>query len=123
MSMKSFVYAFAGIASAVRGERNMRIHLLAAVAAVSLGAWLGLSACEWTAVVVCCALVMSLECLNTAIEAAVDLASPDIHPLAKKAKDCAAGAVLIAAIGSAIVGCIIFAPKVVRFFTSHAVSG
>ena len=117
--MKSFVYAFAGIASAVRGERNMRIHLLAAVAAVSLGALLGLSACEWTSVVICCALVMSLECLNTAIEAAVDLASPDIHPLAKKAKDCAAGAVLIAAIGSAIVGCIIFAPKVVRFFTSH----
>ena len=118
--MKSFVYAFAGIASAVRGERNMRIHLLAAVAAVSLGAWLGISACEWAAVVICCALVMSLECLNTAIEAAVDLASPDIHPLAKKAKDCAAGAVLIAAIGSAVVGCIVFAPKLLIFFTEHA---
>lgn len=118
--MKSFVYAFAGIASAVCGERNMRIHLVAAFAAVSLGTWLGLSACEWVAVVICCALVMSLECLNTAIEAAVDLASPEIHPLAKKAKDCAAGAVLIAAIGSAIVGCIIFVPKLMRFFTEHA---
>ena len=118
--MKSFVYAFAGIASAVCGERNMRIHLVAAFAAVSLGTWLGLSAGEWVAVVICCALVMSLECLNTAIEAAVDLASPEIHPLAKKAKDCAAGAVLIAAIGSAIVGCIIFAPKLMRFFTEHA---
>ena len=118
--MKSFVYAFAGIASAVCGERNMRIHLVAAFAAVSIGAWLGLSACEWAAVVICCALVMSLECLNTAIEAAVDLASPEIHPLAKKAKDCAAGAVLIAAIGSSVVGCIVFAPKLMRFFTAHA---
>ena len=107
----------------MKGERNMRIHIVAAVAAVSLGAWLGLSGCEWAAVVICCALVMSLECLNTAIEAAVDLESPEIHPIAKKAKDCAAGAVLIAAIGSAIVGCIIFAPKLVRYFTSHAVSG
>ena len=114
-----FLYAIVGVVAAVKGERNMRIHLVAAVAAVSLGAWLGLSACEWAAVVVCCALVMSLECLNTAVEAAVDLASPEIHPLAKKAKDCAAGAVLIAAIGSAAVGCIIFAPKVVRFFASH----
>ena len=118
--MKPFLYAIAGVIAAVKGERNMRIHLLAAVAAVSLGAWLGLSACEWVAVVICCALVMSLECLNTAIEAAVDLASPEIHPLAKKAKDCAAGAVLIAAIGSAIVGCIIFVPKLLRFFTEHA---
>lgn len=118
--IKPFLYAIAGVFAAVRGERNMRIHLVAAAAAASLGAWFGLSACEWVAVVICCALVMSLECLNTAIEAAVDLASPEIHPLAKKAKDCAAGAVLIAAIGSAIVGCIIFVPKLLRFFTEHA---
>lgn len=118
--MKPFLYAIAGVVAAVKGERNMRIHLVAAFAAVSLGAWLGLSACEWAAVVVCCALVMSLECLNTAVEAAVDLASPEIHPLAKKAKDCAAGAVLIAAIGSSVVGCIVFAPKLLRFFTAHA---
>ena len=118
--MKPFLYAIAGVFAAVKGERNMRIHLVAAVVAVSLGAWLGLSACEWAAVVICCALVMSLECLNTAVEAAVDLASPEIHPLARKAKDCAAGAVLLAAIGSAAVGCIIFAPKVVSIFTAHA---
>lgn len=114
--IKPFLYAIAGVFAAVRGERNMRIHLVAAAAVVSLGAWLGLSACEWAAILISCALVMSLECLNTAIEAAVDLASPEIHPLAKKAKDCAAGAVLLAATGSAIVGCIVFVPKLMSFF-------
>ena len=89
----------------------MRIHLAAAVAVVVFGVWLGLDGREWAAIVICCAFVMSLECLNTAVEAAVDLASPNIHPLTKKAKDCAAGAVLVAAIGAAIIGCIIFVPK------------
>ena len=118
--IKSFLCAIAGVVAAVKGERNLRLHIVAAVAAISLGAWLGLSVCEWSAVVICCALVMSLECLNTAIEAAVDLASPDIHPLAKKAKDCAAGAVLLVAIGSAVVGCIVFGPRLLRLFTFHA---
>ena len=118
--VKSFINAGYGIIAAVKGERNMRIHLAAAVAATLLGVWLGLDGREWALVIVCCVLVMSLECLNTAVEAAVDLASPDVHPLAKKAKDCAAGAVLIAAIGSSVVGCIIFAPKLMRFFTAHA---
>ena len=117
MSMKSFAYALIGIGSAVKSERNMRIHLVAAIAAVLLGAWLGLDGREWASIVICCALVMSLECLNTAVEAVVDLASPDIHPLAKKAKDCAAGAVLLAAIGAAIVGCIIFVPKLAAFLS------
>lgn len=119
--IKTFLYAIAGVVAAVKGERNMRIHVVAAVAAISLGAWLGLSLCEWAVIILCIALVMSLECANTAIEAAVDLASPDIHPLAKKAKDCAAGAVLLASIGSAVVGCVIFVPKLLRFFTSHEV--
>ena len=114
---KSFLHALAGIAAAVKGERNMRIHLVAAVAAISVGAWLGLSVCEWATIMLCIALVVSLECANTAIEAAVDLASPDIHPLAKKAKDCAAGAVLLAAMGAAIVGCIIFVPKLAAFLS------
>ena len=96
--LKPFLYAVAGVYAAVKGERNMRIHLVAAVAAVSLGAWLGLSSCEW---------------------AAVDLASPEIHPFAKRAKDCAAGAVLLAAIGSAAVGCIVFVPKLLSLATLH----
>ena len=88
--IRSFIYAISGIAATVKSERNMRIHLAAAVAVVVL---------------------------NTAVEAAVDLASPNIHPLAKKAKDCAAGAVLVAAIGAAIVGCIIFVPKLLVLVT------
>ena len=107
----SFLHALSGIAVAAKGERNMRIHLFAAAVAIALGAWLGLDKGEWVAIVLCCAIVISLECMNTAVEAAVDLASPEIHPLAKKAKDCAAGAVLVSAVGAAVVGCIIFAPK------------
>ena len=117
--IKPFRYAIAGVVAAVKGERNMRIHVVAAIAAISLGAWLGLLAYEWAIIIICIALVMSLECLNTAIEAAVDLASPELHPLAKKAKDCAAGAVLLVAIGSAAVGCVIFVPKLLRLFTLH----
>ncbi|MCR5414976.1 MAG: diacylglycerol kinase family protein [Kiritimatiellae bacterium] len=114
--MKSFLHAFSGIVAAVRGERNMRIHVAAALAAIVLGAWLGLDGREWAEVVICIALVMSLECLNTAVESVVDLASPGLHPLAKKAKDCAAGAVLVAAIGAAVVGCIVFGPKLLNIF-------
>ena len=107
----SFRHALSGVFAAVKGERNMRIHLLAALAAAALGAWLGIDRGEWVAVVLCCALVISLECMNTAVEAVVDLASPDIHPLAKRAKDCAAGAVLISAVGAAVVGCVVFLPR------------
>ena len=117
--IKSVLYAIEGVFAVVKGERNMRLHLLSVVAAVALGVWLGLSVCEWAAVVICCSLVLSVECLNTAIEAAVDLASPKIHPLAKKAKDCAAGAVLLVAIGSAVVGCIIFMPKILSLLALH----
>ena len=110
-TIRSFIYAISGIAATVKSERNMRIHLAAAVAVVVFGVWLGLDGREWAAIVICCALVMSLECLNTAVEAAVDLSSPNIHPLAKKAKDCAAGAVLLAALGAAAVGGVVFLPK------------
>ena len=109
----SFRHAAAGLLAAARHERSMRIHLLATILIVALGAWVGLEKWEWVATAICCAAVISLECANTAIEAVVDLASPEIHPLAKKAKDCAAGAVLAAAVGAAIVGMIIFLPKLV----------
>ena len=107
----SFRHALSGVVAAVKGERNLRIHLLFALAAVALGAWLGIDRGEWAAVVFCCALVISLECMNTAVESVVDLASPDVHPLAKRAKDCAAGAVLVSAVGAAVVGCVIFLPR------------
>ncbi len=110
----AFRFAFFGIAQAWGSERNMKIQAAFAVLACILGALLGISALEWVAIVVCIAVVLSLEVVNTAIEAIVDLASPDIHVLAKRAKDCAAGAVLIAALGSVVVACIIFIPALAR---------
>lgn len=109
----SFRHAAAGLLAAARHERSMRIHLLATILVIAVGAWVGLEKWEWVAVIICCAAVISLECVNTSLEAAVDLASPAFHPLAKKAKDCAAGAVLAFAIGAATVGMMIFLPKLV----------
>ena len=106
-----FRAALAGLAAAFRTERNLRIHAAAGVAAIALGIGLGLSRMEWVAVALCLALVPALECANTALEAAVDLASPSRHPLAKKAKDCAAAAVFLASLGALAVGALVFLPK------------
>jgi diacylglycerol kinase len=108
--LRSFYFAFAGLFHLIRSQRNARIHLIIAVVACALGAWLGISRVEWAVLVMTIAGVIILEGLNTAIEAAVDLASPEIHPLAKAAKDLAAGMVLVASIGAAIIGLIIFLP-------------
>ncbi|OGR44568.1 MAG: diacylglycerol kinase [Elusimicrobia bacterium GWA2_61_42] len=108
--MLSFKYAGRGVWWAC-SEPNFRIHLAAASAAVFLGFWLGLSAMEWCAVLLCFSAVMSAEALNSAVEKLTDLVSPGHHVLAGKAKDLAAGAVLISAVMAAVVGCIIFLPK------------
>ena len=92
----------------------MKIHCCAAVVVVVLGLLLGLSATEWCICLVLFGLVMALELVNTAVEAVVDLVTKERKPLAKVAKDTAAGAVLIAAIMAAIAGCIIFLPKIVE---------
>lgn len=92
----------------------MKIHCCAAVVVVILGLLLGLSVTEWCICLVLFGLVMALELVNTAVEAVVDLVTKERKPLAKVAKDTAAGAVLIAAIMAAIAGCIIFLPKIVE---------
>ncbi|MBV9786587.1 MAG: diacylglycerol kinase family protein [Chloroflexi bacterium] len=102
----------------LRTQRNAQIHTVATIVVVAAGWFFGVSAGEWIALILATALVLSLEALNTALEAVVDLVSPQPHPLAKKAKDVAAGAVLIGAIGAALVGCIIFVPKLLAFLTS-----
>ena len=107
---RSFGFAFTGIASLLRTQRNARIELALGLIACGLGVWLRISWVEWAVLVATIAQVLILEGLNTAIEAAVDLASPQLHPKAKLAKDLAAGMVLIAAIGSVIVGAVIFGP-------------
>lgn len=108
---RSFVYAFRGIGFLFKTQANARIHLLAILLVSLLSAWLGISAAEWCLVLLCMALVLSAEAINSALESLTDLASPDFHPLAGRAKDLAAGAVLISAIFSALVWGIIHLPK------------
>jgi diacylglycerol kinase len=109
--LKSFTYAFEGIKTLFRDEHNARIHIVAAILAIAASVFFKISVTEWCLIVLCIVLVISAEAMNSAVENITDLASPQIHPLARKAKDMAAAAVLILAVGAVIVGCIIFLPK------------
>ena len=104
----AFDYAFAGILYATRTQRNMRIHLVAATLAVIATLYLRLDRAYVALVVLCIALVIAMELVNTAIEAVVDLMTVAHHPLAKIAKDAAAGAVLVVSMASMIVGYLAF---------------
>lgn len=113
---ESFGYAFEGIWTGIRNERNMKIHCLAIIVVTLTGTLFQITAMEWCICLLLFALVASLELVNTAIEAVVDLVTEEKKPLAKIAKDTAAGAVLFAAIISVIIGCIIFLPYVLELF-------
>ncbi|WP_251197907.1 diacylglycerol kinase family protein [Anaerotardibacter muris] len=102
--------ALKGVALASK-ERNFRIDMVFALFTIVLGLICSISTLEWLVVLVCFGLVLGGEAFNTAIEHIVDLVSPEYHVLAGKAKDCAAGAVLLFAIAAFVVGCIIFIPK------------
>jgi diacylglycerol kinase len=115
--MASFRYAMQGLYDMVRSQPNARIHLFVAVLAISLGFYCHISRMEWVALIICIALVLALEALNTALEYLTDLVSPDFHPLAGKVKDAAAAAVLLAAAGAVIVGLLIFIPHLFLFTT------
>ncbi len=112
---KSFGYAFEGIFAGIRGERNMKIHCFAAMCVIVAGVLFHISVTEWCICLVLFGLILSLELVNTAIEAVVDLVTEDKKPLAKLAKDTAAGAVLIAAVMAAMAGLLIFVPKLISF--------
>ena len=111
----SFTDAINGILDAIRTERNMRVHFLSAALVLILSAFTDLSRWEAIALLVAIALVIMAELFNTAIEAVVDLASPSYHPLAARAKKVAAGAVLIAAAVSVLIGAIVFIPRLINF--------
>ncbi|MCM3705191.1 MULTISPECIES: diacylglycerol kinase family protein [Cytobacillus] len=113
--LKSFVFAFSGIRTALLNERNLQIHLAVSLAVMFFGIYFGISRVEWIIILMAIGGMLSLELLNTAIERAVDLATEDYHPLAKQAKDVAAGAVLVFAIISVIIGGAIFLPKILIF--------
>ena len=115
---KSFGYAFEGIFAGIRGERNMKIHCFAAVCVIVAGVLVHIAVTEWCICLVLFGLILSLELVNTAIEAVVDLVTKEKKPLAKIAKDTAAGAVLVSAIAAAIIGCIIFVPYLLELIKS-----
>lgn len=97
----------------IGGEHNAWIHCAATVVAVTLGVLLGLSAGEWTAVVICIGAVLSAEAFNSAIEALADRVSPGYDEAVKRTKDLAAGGVLLVAVAAVVVGAIVFLPKLI----------
>ncbi len=105
--LKSFSYALNGIKISLK-QRNMKIHIVCALIVIALGFYYAISTTDWCILLLCIGSVISLEIINTAIEYVVDLVSPNYNELAGKVKDLAAGAVLVFAIISAIVGCVIF---------------
>ena len=110
--MKSVGHALHGIAYVLRSQHNAWIHAAVTILVAVAGFFFQLTAAEWCCIVIAASSVWTAEALNTAFEFLTDVASPEFHPLAAKAKDVAAGAVLIAAIGSAVIGLLVLGPYV-----------
>lgn len=115
--LASFKYAFQGIKRLFAGEPNAWIHLFAAVCVVIAGFFFGLTAGEWIAVSIVIGAVFAAEAFNSAIECLGDAVSSDYNESVKHAKDLAAGAVLLTAIAAAVVGILVFGPKVWMLFS------
>lgn len=111
--ISSFKYAFQGMFSALKTERNLKIHVTIMILVIIAGIVLKISKIEWIICIILFGLVIGGEMFNSAIETVVDIAMPDINSKAKFAKDAAAGAVLVFAIASAIIGFMIFGPKLI----------
>ncbi len=105
---QSLGYAWRGIRAALSGQRHLRFHFVAALGVVALGLRVRLSATDWALVGLAIGLVVSAELMNSAMESVVDLVEPRTHPLAGKAKDMAAGAVLVAAVTALVIGILVF---------------
>ena len=114
--LNSFSYASNGIISALKTEQNLLFDLIYAILTIIIGFLLKLSTIEFVVVLLTIALVISMELINTAIEYAVDMAMPEVHPLAKLAKDTAGGAVLVSSMIAFIIGLIIYLPKFIGLF-------
>ncbi|MDR2764621.1 MAG: diacylglycerol kinase family protein [Tannerella sp.] len=114
--IKSFGYAVNGLRQVIRQEQNARVHLLVALCTVVAGCCFRISATEWMAIVLATGGVMAAEAFNTSIEALSDTVLPEYSENIKQVKDFAAGAVLIVALAAAVVGLIIFLPKIIALF-------
>ena len=113
----SFKYAFTGILKTIKTERNMKIHIFMMLLVIIFGIILKISILEWIICIILFSIVIAGELFNTAIENTVDIIMPKINDNAKIAKDASAGAVLILSIGSAIIGLIIFVPKLLNLLS------
>ncbi|MGB9660879.1 MAG: diacylglycerol kinase family protein [Moorellaceae bacterium] len=111
---RKFQPALSGLWYALRTQINMAVHLSAAAVAIFLGYYLKVQEWEWVTLVLTIVLVLAAEMMNTAVEVVVNLYSPRYHPLARVAKDVAAGAVLLTALGAVVIGLLIFLPKLLR---------
>ena len=107
---QSLAHALRGLKTLLAGQANARIHLAVAAAVTAAGFLLRIRPIEWAVLALTIAVVLAAEALNTAIEAVVDLVSPEWHALARDAKDVAAAAVLIASLGAVVVGLMVFGP-------------
>lgn len=112
--LKSFTYAFAGLLYLVRTQSNFWVHLVAMLSVAACAAWFGLAGADLAVLVLAIGLVLVAEAINSAVEAAVDLASPEVQPLARVAKDVAAAAVLLAAATAVVIGVVILLPPLLR---------
>ncbi|MDR0353604.1 MAG: diacylglycerol kinase family protein [Opitutaceae bacterium] len=112
--MRSFKHAYAGISTLLKSQQNAWIHAAATVLVITAGLCFKITPAEWCWLVLAITAVWSAEAFNTALEFLADVASPEFHPLVKQAKDVAAGAVLISAIGAAIIGSIVIGPYAMR---------
>lgn len=121
--MNPFRCAVEGIAEALATQRHLRIHVVVAALVTLFGILLRLSRVDLALLLMAIALVVIVELLNSAVELAVDLASPTLHPIARRAKNIAAGAVLIAAFASAVIGVITLAPPLFRAVVARPFSG
>lgn len=112
--LRSFVYAGRGVRTLLASQHNAWIHAVATCVVVGAGLALRVGRFEWLALVVAIVSVWVAECLNTAFELLCDVASPDFHPLVARAKDVAAGAVLLCAVGAVVTAGLVFAPYLTR---------
>ena len=108
--LKSLGYALAGLLYMLRFQRNVRILIVATIFVMGLAFWLRIDVVRWAILILTMALVWMAEFFNAAVEAAVNLSSPEIHPMAKVGKDVAAAAVLLGVIASVLIGCLLLGP-------------
>lgn len=115
--LHSFVYAFRGILYLLRTQHNAWIHVGFALIASGLGVYFSINRLEWIAIIICIGMVLAAEGFNTAIELLCDARFTDYDKRAEQIKDTAAGAVLVVSIAAAVIGTIIFLPRLVMFFS------